>query len=140
MSVIQLSLFGKSYRAFSPTGETLSDVFLEDWPVKTRRFSRQGEGGRTLVMCLDPKGQSAGVSLTPNISAWPNAAAVSLLSDVLETAPIPERYFLSSTACAGILRRADKRRRTLPEPLMRAVQEVVARELPPEPVSMSAKL
>lgn len=65
----------------------------------------------------------------PNISDWPNDAAVCSLLHVLEAEPIPEKYFLSSTACAGILRRADKRGRTLPAALRKALEETVARGL-----------
>jgi hypothetical protein len=44
------------------------------------------------------------------------------LSDILETGDVPQRYFLSATACKGILRRAAKRGKELPEPLMRALE------------------
>ena len=57
----------------------------------------------------------------PNISEWPNDAAVCSLSQVLETGLIPPQYFLSSTACAGILRRAEMRGKVLPEPLRLAL-------------------
>ena len=60
----------------------------------------------------------------PNISAWPNDAAVCSLSQVLEKGSIPQRYFLSSTACAGILRRAEKRGKELPEALHAALRSV----------------
>ena len=46
---------------------------------------------------------------TLNTLEWPSDAAVCSLSDVLETGEVPQRYFLSATACRGILRRADKR-------------------------------
>ena len=46
------------------------------------------------------------------------------LSQVLETGSIPQRYFLSSTACAGILRRAEKRGKTLPAALQQALAAV----------------
>jgi hypothetical protein len=62
----------------------------------------------------------------PNISAWPNDAAVCSLSQVLETTSIPQRFFLSSTACAGILRRAEKRGKELPEALRLALQAVAS--------------
>lgn len=81
--------------------------------------------GRTQVLLLDPAAQSHGGSWMPNISAWPNDAAVCGLSQVLETGSIPERYFLSSTACAGILRRAEKRGRQLPPALYEALMAVV---------------
>ena len=62
---------------------TLSVASLQALPAKTSRWSRQGESGRTLVLCLDPKGQSLGGPLTPNFSDWPNDAAVCSLSQVL---------------------------------------------------------
>ena len=88
------------------------------------RSSHQGANGRTLVVCLDPRGQSYGGSSMPNISEWPNAAAVCSLSQVLEKGSIPPRYFLSSTACAGILRRAEKRGKSLPAALQAALSAV----------------
>ena len=64
---------------------------------------------------------------TLNTSEFPSAAGESCLSDILETGDLPLRYFLSQAACAGILRRADKRGRTLPVPLMRALTAVAER-------------
>jgi hypothetical protein len=43
------------------------------------------------------------------------------LSDVLELA-VPSRFFLSSKAAAGILRRATKRGRTIPSRLSAALE------------------
>ena len=51
------------------------------------------------------------------------------LSDILETGEIPKRYFLSKTACAGILRRAKRRGKELPDAL-RAALESVAGPIP----------
>ena len=107
----------------------LSDVFWENLPEKLCRYSRQGEGGRTQVVCLAPKEQSRGESWMPNISAWPNDAAVCLLSQVLEKGSIHPRFFLSSTACEGILRRADKRGKELPEMLKEALAAPKSRQL-----------
>src|SRR3546814_19827000 len=61
---------------------------------------------------------------TLNISEWPNDAAVCSLSQILEKGPIPQRFFLSAKACLGILRRAEKRGKELPEQLARALQAV----------------
>ena len=58
----------------------------------------------------------AGGYLTLNISALPNAAAVCSLSQVLET-DVPQKYYLSGKACAGILRRAKSRGKALPDAL-----------------------
>jgi hypothetical protein len=55
---------------------------------------------------------------------WPNDAVVCSLSDALETGSVPQRFFLSDTACRGILRRADKRGKELPEALRLALQQV----------------
>ena len=44
-------------------------------------------------------------SWTHNGSEWPKDVDVCSLSDVLETRPVPQRFFLSPKACAGILRR-----------------------------------
>jgi hypothetical protein len=68
----------------------------------------------------------------PNISAWPNDAAVCLLLQVLERGSIPQKYFLSSTACAGILRRAEKRGKELPMMLRRALEQVAGDSSGPE--------
>jgi hypothetical protein len=75
-------------------------------------------------MCLDPKEQSRGEFSMPNISVWPNDANVCSLSQVLEQTSIPQRFFLSSTACAGILRRAEKRGKQLPAALQTALLSV----------------
>ncbi|EME69978.1 hypothetical protein H261_10527 [Paramagnetospirillum caucaseum] len=131
MPSIQLGLFGKTSPESCPPATTPSDVFWADWPEKMVRSSRQGENGRTLVLSLDPRAQSRGGCSTPNISAWPNAAAVCSLSQVLETGPIPSKYFLSAKACAGIIRRAEKRNKVLPPRLMLALAEAAKRHSPP---------
>ena len=70
-----------------------------------------------------------GESWTHNTSEHPKDADVSFLSDILE--PMEERlqrYCLSSTACKGILRRAEKRGKTLPSQLKEALEGVVETE------------
>ena len=54
----------------------------------------------------------------------PSDGAVSSLSDILETGDLPQRFFLTPKACAGILRRAEKRGKDLPLQLARALQVV----------------
>ena len=46
---------------------------------------------------------------------------VSSLSDILETGDLPQRFYLTPTACRGILRRAEKRGKKLPEALRQAL-------------------
>ena len=69
--------------------------------------------------------------LTLSLSEWNHTLAPSLndegvcsLSDVLETGEVPQRYFLSARACAGILRRAEARGRALPPHLLAALKAV----------------
>ncbi len=65
--------------------------------------------------------------LTLSTSEWPKDAAVCSLSAILETGDVPQRYFLSETACQGILRRAEKRGKELPEALKAALTSRVKR-------------
>ena len=50
------------------------------------------------------------------------------LSSVLETGQVHSKYYLSQRACAGILRRAEKRGRELPRALARALQAVAIQQ------------
>ena len=59
--------------------------------------------------------------LTLNTLEFHSAAAACSLSDVLETGDVPQRFFLSDTACRGILRRAEKRGKELPKQLKEAL-------------------
>ena len=62
-----------------------------------------------------------GECLTLKASDLPSDAVACLLSQVLE-AHVDARYYLSQKACAGILRRADKRGKVIPEPLRTALE------------------
>ena len=65
-----------------------------------------------------------------NTSEWPNDAVVCSLSSVLDPAQlIPSRFFLSRKACAGILRRAEKRGKELPPLLLEALTQVAKDEV-----------
>ena len=50
------------------------------------------------------------------------------LSDILEAGNVPQKYFLSSRACKGILRRAEKRGKEIPEALKRALETVASQD------------
>jgi hypothetical protein len=104
----------------------LSGISWGHWPEKAVRSSRQGIGGRTLVVCLDPAAASLGACSTLNISVSPNAASACFLWQVVEMTSIPQKYFLSATACAGILRRAARRGKTLPALLDMALHQQAA--------------
>lgn len=67
---------------------------------------------------------------TPEHAAFPERCpsdgAVCSLSDILETGDLPQRFFLTPRACAGILRRAETRGKDLPTMLLAALSAVVA--------------
>ena len=107
-------LSGKTSPASCPATE---DGILEPF---SGRWGNWGMGGPT-------------ESWTLNGSEWPSAAVVCSLSQTLEVGNVPQRFFLSPRACAGILRRAEKRGKALPEQLQRALEEVATttRNAPP---------
>src|SRR5487761_1622177 len=76
--------------------------------------------------------------LTLNISEYPSDGVASSLSDILETGELPQRYWLSATACRGILRRAEKRGKELPWALQSALL-AVASQTPHRPSMPDAK-
>src|SRR5688572_13208658 len=108
---MQLSLelsSGKTCPACSVPPTTPSAAFSPAWWEQIpHSFQHVGSDGPTRVWLMDPGDPPLGASWMPNISDWPNAAAVCSLSQVLETGPIPQKYFLSAKACSGILRRAE---------------------------------
>lgn len=67
---------------------------------------------------------SSGPCLTRSGSEWRSGAVACSLSSTLETGPVDRRYYLSPTACAGILRRAEKRGKTLPAALETALRSM----------------
>jgi len=76
-----------------------------------------------------------GECLTLNTSEWTatvepchNDEGVCSLSDILETGDVPRRYYLTAKACAGILRRAEKRGKALPEALHMALIQIASTE------------
>jgi hypothetical protein len=50
--------------------------------------------------------------------------------DILETGELPEQYFLSPKACAGILRRARERGKKIPEALKMPLEEIAKSHQP----------
>jgi hypothetical protein len=67
---------------------------------------------------------SHGVPSTPSIGESPSVVVASTLSQTLQV-NVPEKYYLSKTACEGILRRAERRGKVLPQMLKDALEEVV---------------
>ena len=131
----------------SPSPDSVEGLMtrVATWPSGSSSllefFGRPGSSGKTSpVSC---RVQEDGI-LAPSSGRWassgmgspteywtlsglesPNAVDVCSLLHTLETGDVPQRYFLSAKACAGILRRADKRGKTLPEALSRALRATV---------------
>lgn len=77
--------------------------------------------GPTPEWCEAEELTSLGACTTPNTSEQHSDAGESFLSWILE-ADAPEKYSLSPTACAGILRRAERRGKVLPPMLREALE------------------
>lgn len=104
-------------------------IVWENVPGALSAKGMQGERGALSSACSESWRNSgmafAGEFLTLSTSEWPSDADVCFLSDVLETQDVPQRYFLSPTACQGILRRAERRGKSLPPMLKEALEAVV---------------
>lgn len=125
-------LSGKTYLEHSAAtrAQTLQS-WLARWQVWSSPNSLPKAGARK-APSLAPKQWSNGQSSTRNGSEWRKGAVACSLSQILETGTIDPRYFLSPKACAGILRRAEKRGKMLPTTLLLALQAVAGELRDPE--------
>ena len=88
------------------------------WESSSGRWLNSGMGSRTGFLTL-------------NTSEYPNAVEESSLSDVLEmTGEHLHKYSLSAKAAQGILRRANKRGKVLPDQLQKALERIATQVLP----------
>ena len=85
-------------------------------PPILKCLKRDGQLGVATTMRWEDDGAWLGECMTRNTGESPNAAVVSRLSQILEVTP-QEKYSLSAKACQGILRRAERRGKDLPEML-----------------------
>lgn len=125
----------------SPLAPLLQDIGPAGWFGKTSPAScHQTEDG-TLVPSSGSWASSGMGSPTAfwtlSLCEWTatgvpshSDGSVCSLSDVLETGEVPQRYFLSARACAGILRRAAARGRVLPPHLHAALKAVAEAATP----------
>ncbi len=123
----------------SPTVRLLAAIGPDGWFGRTSPASCRQTADGTLepsLGCWQNSGMGSPTEfLTLSTSEWtalpaqfPSDDGVCSLSDILETGDVPQRYFLSAKACAGILRRAEKRGKQLPQPLALALKAVVDSE------------
>lgn len=88
--------------------------------------SRTYQNGEVKVWDLDETSLPESLRHRVNLSEWPNDATVSNLEDVLEKS-VDRRFFLSPTACASILRRAENRGKRIPAVLKTALEQSAKR-------------
>lgn len=121
----------------SPSGLLLGDIGPSGWSGRTSPvfcpatedgilepssgcWGNSGMGSPTAFWTLNTSEHAASPSLSRS------ADAVCSLSDILETGAVPQRFFLTAKACQGILRRAEKRGKDLPEALSAALKAVAS--------------
>lgn len=85
-------------------------------PPILKCLKKAGTPGEATTMKWEDDGAWLGECMTRNTGESPNVAVVSRLSQILEETP-QEKYSLSAKACQGILRRAERRGKDLPETL-----------------------
>ena len=132
MEYIQDSLFGKTFQEhLVVTEEKISESSSKN---SSKSQSRQPlclkfrkQDGLMPTVTAETDGASLTEFLMLNTGESPNAAVESTLSQILEV-NAPEKYYLSARACEGILRRAERRGKKLPEMLRIALEQQIARE------------
>ena len=136
MENIHDSLSGKTSQEHSAVtkAETSSPSFKRSRRLPTptfmclnlnKRHLGQDLLGNTQAMWLVMDGASLGERLMLNTGEYPNAVVESTLSQILQE-NAPTKYYLSARACQGILNRAERRGKKLPQMLEEALREVVA--------------
>jgi hypothetical protein len=105
----QSTSFGKTCPEFCPATEAKIS------PPSSGRWQNSGMGSLGGVLTLNSSVSHSG-----------EKECTSSLSKVLETGELPQRFYLSQKACAGILRRAEKRGKKLPPMLEQALRQAAS--------------
>lgn len=126
---IQLSLFGRTYQEHSAaTEEKTSEQCWKNWPASKnpafQSLDLRTESGQKQDLSAATDGALRGELSTLNFGESPSAAVESRLSWILED-NAPEKYYLSARACQGILNRASRRGKALPEILHKALLDMI---------------
>ncbi len=108
-----LEAFWRSSRVARSTSQRADGATAESSPASPTPMASPTE-----CLTLNTSEHAAAAGLSPSDDA------VCSLSDILETGDVPRRYYLTPKACAGILRRAERRGKVLPPQLAHALQAV----------------
>ena len=132
MEYIQGSFFGKMSPEHSAV--TMAKTSVQSVRNSSKSLSRtplclqfQKVDGLMPTVTSATDGRLLTEFLTLNIGESPNAVVESTLSSILEV-NAPEKYYLSARACEGILRRAERRGKVLPQMLRDALEQMIERE------------
>lgn len=132
MENIQLSLFGRTSQGLSlQTGAQISKWYLmslSEYQTPTLKCQRlqRGRPGQKQMYTWGTDGALLTELSTRNTGEFPSVGEESFLSQILEE-NAPTKYYLSATACKGILRRSKERGKKLPELLETALKQQVTR-------------
>ena len=129
--ILQISMFdqdlwcGKMSAALFPqTKEKTSAQSLKKPRVLQTKMplylDLRKESGETRALSWETDGALLGEYMTHSFGESPNAAVESRLSQILQD-NVPRKYVLSAKACRGILNRANRRGKKLPDKLYHAL-------------------
>lgn len=126
---IQLSLFGRTCQGHSAvTEEKTSELCWKSWPSpssqKFQSLDLRKENGQKPDLSPEMDGALRGELSTLNFGESPSVAVESRLSWILED-NVPEKYYLNVPACQGILTRASRRGKALPEILHTTLMDMI---------------
>ena len=137
----QITLFGPDSWCGKTSREPSAATREKTLPPSSKKQSASRNQTRPMCLCLRGAGPGADASTmkwedgpllgeftTRSFGASPSVGSVSLLSQILEECPHP-KYNLSARACVGVLRRAKRRGKKLPEILDAALKLQICREL-----------
>lgn len=119
--------FGRTYPEHCPqTKVRTSDVSLKKQPKSSKKMplflNLQGGGGTTPAASWEMGGVLLGEYTMHSFGESPREENESHLSQILQDTA-PEKYSLSEKACRGILTRASRRGKELPEVLKTALEK-----------------
>ena len=127
----QQLLFGKTCQGSCQQKTMPLDALSQESWGSMRPLSLKKASGIKQAFSVEKPSEWVIESSTPNTLGWLRGVEGSFslpclvkLSKVLERGPVHQKYFLSEKACSGILRRAERRGKALPEPLRQALQAV----------------
>ena len=122
--------YGKMFPEHSvQTKEKISERCLKSSAKSTEGISLflDLRNGQTTEQSWEMDSPSLGVFMMQKIGVFPKEEREYLLSQILEDNP-PPKYCLSARACQGIINRAEKRGKILPEILKNALTATISKE------------